>query len=126
VHTAVVTEVSRREVTGASPELPGRALAATVALGLATATGAVRTSRLARCVGLVLCGSYATTVGGAHAAAIDDPSPPALRRAVGAGVLGLILLEAGLLAGAGALVPAVGLAGLWPIARAAARKRAVT
>jgi hypothetical protein len=35
-------------------------------------------------------------------------------------------LEAGLLAGAGALVPAAGVAALWPLARRAAKKRAVT
>ena len=34
--------------------------------------------------------------------------------------------EAGLLAGAGAALPSAGVAALWPIARRAARKRAVT
>jgi 4-hydroxybenzoate polyprenyltransferase len=125
-HTAMVTEVSRREVTGANPEVPKRALAATVAVGTATALLGGRTPRLARCAAVGLCGTYAATVGGAHAAAIDDPSPPMVKRAVGAGVLGLILLEAGLLAGAGAVASAIGLAALWPVARGAARKRAVT
>jgi len=49
-----------------------------------------------------------------------------MQRAVGAGILGLIPLEAGLLAGSGAIVPAAGVATLWPIARRAAKKRAVT
>ena len=49
-----------------------------------------------------------------------------MQRAVGAGILGLIPLEAGLLAGAGAIVPAAGVAALWPLARQAAKKRAVT
>jgi 4-hydroxybenzoate polyprenyltransferase len=41
-------------------------------------------------------------------------------------VLGLMPLEAGLLAGAGALVPAGGVAALWPVARTLARRRSVT
>jgi hypothetical protein len=49
-----------------------------------------------------------------------------MQRAVGAGILGLIPLEAGLLAGAGSLLPAAGLAGLWPLARKLSRRRAVT
>ena len=35
-------------------------------------------------------------------------------------------LEAGLLAGAGALAPAGGVAALWPLARKLARRRSVT
>jgi hypothetical protein len=65
-------------------------------------------------------------VGRAQAEAVQDPSPARLQRAVGAGILGLIPLEAGLLAGAGALAPAAGVAALWPVARKLSRKRAVT
>jgi 4-hydroxybenzoate polyprenyltransferase len=65
-------------------------------------------------------------VGRAHADAARDPSPARLQRAVGAGILGLIPLEAGLLAGTGSVVPAAGVATLWPLARRASRKRAVT
>ena len=72
-------------------------------------------------------GAYAAVVGRAHADAARDPSPARMQRAVGAGILGLIPLEAGLLAGAGALVPGRGVAALWPLARARAREeRAVT
>jgi 4-hydroxybenzoate polyprenyltransferase len=35
-------------------------------------------------------------------------------------------LEAGLLAGTGALVPAGGIAALWPLARTLARRKSVT
>jgi hypothetical protein len=35
-------------------------------------------------------------------------------------------LEAGLLAGSGALAPAGGVAALWPLARSLARRRSVT
>ena len=98
-----------------------RALAATGAVAAAAAV--LSRGRLAA---LGLVGAYATVVGRAHADAAHDPSPAKLQRAVGAGILGLMPLEAGLLAGAGALVPAAGVASLWPLARRAARKRAVT
>ncbi|HWK24933.1 MAG TPA: UbiA family prenyltransferase [Solirubrobacter sp.] len=121
-HTAVVTEVSRREVTGGDSAVPKRALAAT--LGVAVA-GAVL-SRRKRGAALALIGAYAAVVGRAHAEAARDPSPARMQRAVGAGILGLIPLEAGLLAGTGAVAPAAGVATLWPLAKRAAKKRAVT
>ena len=125
-HTTVVTEVSRREVTGGDASVPQRALAATVAVAVAGAVVSRRAPRVGRVVALGLVGAYAAIVGRAHADAAADPSPARMQRAVGAGVLGLIPLEAGLLAGAGAVVPAAGVAALWPLARQAARKRAVT
>jgi 4-hydroxybenzoate polyprenyltransferase len=79
-----------------------------------------------RLAALGLLGAYAAVVGRAHADAARDPSPARLQRAVGAGILGLMPLEAGLLAGRGALMPAAGVASLWPLARRAAKKRAVT
>jgi 4-hydroxybenzoate polyprenyltransferase len=125
-HTAVVTEVSRREVTGADAAVPKRALAATVGVAAAGALLSRRASRFGRAAALGLVGAYAAIVGRAHADAVQDPSPARMQRAVGAGILGLIPLEAGLLAGAGAIVPAAGVATLWPIARNAAKTRAVT
>jgi 4-hydroxybenzoate polyprenyltransferase len=85
-----------------------------------------RAPKLGRAAALGLVGAYAGIVGRAHADAAADPSPARMQRAVGAGILGLIPLEAGLLAGSGAIVPAAGVATLWPIARRAAKKRAVT
>jgi 4-hydroxybenzoate polyprenyltransferase len=120
-HTAVVTEVSRREVTGGDPTVGQRALAATAAVA-----GAAALLSRGRPAALGLLGAYAGVVGGAHADAAREPTPARLQRAVGAGILGLMPLEAGLLAGRGALVPAAGVASLWPLARRAARKRAVT
>ena len=125
-HIAVVTEVSRREVTGGDAGVPKRALAATVGVAAAGALLSRRAPRLGRAAALGLVGAYAAIVGRAHADAVADPSPARMQRAVGAGILGLILLEAGLLAGSGAIVPAAGVATLWPIARKAAKKRAVT
>jgi 4-hydroxybenzoate polyprenyltransferase len=125
-HTAVVTEVSRREVTGGDAGVPRRALAATVGVAAASALLSRRAPVARRVAALGLVGAYVGVVGRAHADAAADPSPARMQRAVGAGVLGLIPLEAGLLAGAGSLVPAAGVAALWPLARRAAKKRAVT
>ncbi len=127
-HIGVTTTVSRSEVQGASPRLPRAALAATAGVAAVAGLLAARASRSAlggiAAAGLV--GAYAAAVGGAHADAARDPSPERLQRAVGTSVLGLMPLEAGLLAGAGALVPAGGVAALWPLARTLARRRSVT
>jgi 4-hydroxybenzoate polyprenyltransferase len=127
-HIGVTTTVSRSEVQGASPRLPRAALAATVGVAAVAGMIAARASRSAlggiAAAGLV--GAYAIAVGSAHADAARDPSPERLQRAVGTSVLGLMPLEAGLLAGAGALVPAGGVAALWPLARSLARRRSVT
>jgi UbiA prenyltransferase family len=149
-HIGVVTTVSRQEMTGGDATVAKRALAATAALAGAAAlvgaragaspSGRRRRAPLARfagrgrppalsparLAGLGLVGAYAATVGRAHADAIRDPSPARLQKAVGTGIMGLMPLEAGLLAGAGSLVPAAGVAALWPLARAAAKRRAVT
>jgi 4-hydroxybenzoate polyprenyltransferase len=127
-HIGVTTTVSRSEVQGASARLPRAALAATAAVAAVAGALAVRRSgsalRTVAAAGLV--GAYAAAVGTAHADAARDPSPERLQRAVGTSVLGLMPLEAGLLAGAGALVPAGGVAALWPLARTLARRRSVT
>jgi len=75
---------------------------------------------------LLLIGAYGATVGGAQVAARRHPAPDGVQRAVAAGVLGLVLLEAGLLASAGAALPAAGVAAAWPLARALDRRRSVT
>jgi 4-hydroxybenzoate polyprenyltransferase len=141
-HIGVTTTVSRSEVQGASARLPRAALAATAGVAAAAIALAARAGggdrrrgapagrrlgspvRTLAAAGLV--GAYAGVVGGAHADAARDPSPERLQRAVGASVLGLMPLEAALLAAAGALVPAGGIAALWPVARTLARRRSVT
>ena len=121
-HTAVVTEVSRREVEGG--DAVGRPPRAGRDRGRRRrGRAAVRRapgSRRAAALGLL--GAYAAVVGRAHAEAVRDPSPERMQRAVGAGILGLMPLEAGLLAGAGALAPAAGVAALWPVARSLPRR----
>ena len=127
-HTASVTAVSRHEVAGGSSDVVKKALAATG--GIAAAAAAVAASRsravLPRALAVGLVGAYAVAVGRAQADAARDPSPARMQRAVGAGVLGLMPLEAGLLAGADRPGRALGVAAMWPVARSLARRRAVT
>jgi hypothetical protein len=127
-HTAVVTGVSRREAEGATPRLGWTALAGTVSVAAAATAVVAGRSRswLRRGAGLALLGGYAISCGRANADAAREPSPERLQRAVGTGVLGLMPLEAGLLAGSGALPQAGGIAALWPFARSLARRRSVT
>ena len=117
----VVTEVSRREVTGGDAIVSeARARRAPSAVAGAGALLSRRAPRSRRVAALGLVGAYAAVVGRAHADADRATRRRrACRRAVGAGILGLIPLEAGLLAGSGSLVPAAGVAALWPLARRA-------
>jgi UbiA prenyltransferase family len=113
-HTLAVTVLSRREVTGGDRLLPAATLAATGAIGLAAAGtpaphGPDRTRRpegrvargLRQVAGAGLLGSYLTTFGRAQLAAVTDPSAERIRRAVGAGILGVMPLQASLATRAG-------------------------
>jgi hypothetical protein len=150
-HTLAVTVLSRREVSGGDRRLPATTLAATGAVGLAAAIRPVtrhrparrsrRGGRVTRGLGQVartgLLGSYFATFGRAQLAAVADPSAERIRRAVGAGVLGLMPLQASLAArtrtlpataghqstsAAGALATAGALAAAFPLARRLSRK----
>ena len=130
-HTFAVTTLSRREVHGGPPEAAQRALWSTAGVTAGAALVAVRRARLRGRRGRLalaasLLGGYAVTLGRAQRDAARDPSPASFQRAVGAGVLGLMPLEAGLLAAAGPLPAALAVAGTWPVARSLARRRAVT
>jgi 4-hydroxybenzoate polyprenyltransferase len=134
-HTLVLIAVSRREVAGAGPSLGWAALAATAAVTAAAGTlagrrlseGSLAEGRLGSAVATAgLLGAYAVTLGRAERDAALDPSPARLQRVVGTGVLGLMPLEGGLLASAGALPAAAALTGGWALARRLARRRDVT
>ncbi|HEY8465835.1 MAG TPA: UbiA family prenyltransferase [Solirubrobacterales bacterium] len=127
-HTATVTALSRHEVHGASERVGRAALAGTaaVALGAAVAIGVRSRSALGRVAGAALLAAYASSVGSAQAEAARDPSPGRVKRAVGAGIMGLMPLEGGLLAGSGAVAAGAAVASLWPLAKSLARRRAVT
>jgi 4-hydroxybenzoate polyprenyltransferase len=130
-HTLVLSAVSRREVAGAGAGLARAALAATAGVTAAAATLArgrlgPRRRPARAWVAAGLLGAYAATLGRAELDAARDPSPARVQRVVGTGVLGLMPLEAGLLASAGALPAAAALAGGWVAARRLARRRSVT
>ncbi len=131
-HTAVVTTVSRQEASGSGPGLAGAALAATTAVtGLAGALArhrlrGGRARGLRRAAAGALLGAYAGSIASAGGRALADPSPARLQALVGTGVLGLMPLEAGLLAAAGPVPAAAVVAGAWPLARRLARRRSVT
>ncbi len=97
---------------GSEPGHPGR--------GVARSAAAV--SVLPGAAGLGLAAAYATVLGRAQLAAVRDPRPATVQAAVGAGVLGIVPLEAALLARAGALLTASGVAALWPLARRLSRR----
>src|SRR5690606_17781625 len=113
---------------GSTPRAGRAALAATAAVsaGAAAAIGSRSRSLLGRVVGAGLLAAYATSVGSAQADAARDPSPGRVKRAVGAGIMGLMPLEGSMLAGSGAVAAAAGVASLWPLAKSLARRRAVT
>jgi 4-hydroxybenzoate polyprenyltransferase len=132
-HTLVLSTVSRREVEGAEPGLAQRAFAATV--GVVAAGGVVsfrrlsdsrRLRRLRQAGAAGLLGAYAVALGRAELRAARKPNPANLQRIVATGILSLMPLEGALIAAAGPVAPAAAVAGAWPIARALARRRAVT
>ncbi|MBY8875885.1 UbiA family prenyltransferase [Micromonospora sp. PLK6-60] len=114
-HTWTVTELSRREVTGADRRLPRATLAGT-ALVAAAAVG----PRPA-VVPAALAAGYATRYGGAQTRVLTDPSPGAVRAAVGAGITGLPALQGALTARAGARVLGLAVAAAAPLGRRLAR-----
>jgi 4-hydroxybenzoate polyprenyltransferase len=128
-HTLAVTALSRREVTGGGPALPATSLATTGAVALAAAAwpvarrGPGRAAHLLRQVaGAGLLGFYVSTAGRAQLAAVADPGADRIRRAVGAGILSLIPLQASLAARTGALPTAAAVAAGFPLARRLSRK----
>jgi 4-hydroxybenzoate polyprenyltransferase len=141
-HTLTVTALSRSEVAGADPRLPRATLAATGVIGAAAGLVAVggghpvgggppprgwkqhsrgRDARH-RLTGAGLLAVYGATFGRAQLAAARDPAPEQVRRAVGAGILGLMPLQAALTAGAGAPVAAAPVAAAFPLARRLSRR----
>ncbi len=150
-HTYTLTALSRHEISGAPARLPALTLAASTATALATALPAVRAAvaasgRLPERAGtacaarsgaagggarstatraaVVTAGAltYLGSYGTAQARAVREPSGENVRRAVGAGILGLMPLQAALTARSGATVAAAALGVVHPLARALARR----
>jgi len=120
LHTYTVTMLSRHEVGGAVPALPAATLAGSAVAGCAAA--ALSTGPLPRRAAAAAVTGYLGSYGLAQARAVRVPSADNLQRAVGAGILGLMPLQAALTAGRGALAPAAALAAGHPLARRLARR----
>ncbi|MEU1164881.1 SCO3242 family prenyltransferase [Streptomyces sp. NPDC005921] len=123
LHTYALTVLSRHEVSGAPAGLPTATLAAsaTTALAAVLPTGAPASRVTAAVAGTAVAG-YLGTYGLAQARAVREPSGPNVRRAVGAGILGLVPLQAALTARAGAPAVAAVLGAVHPLARRLARR----
>jgi 4-hydroxybenzoate polyprenyltransferase len=113
-HILGTTYISRGEVHGSTPTAPRAALAATTAITTATAGN--------NYVVAAFAGLFARSVGGAQVAAAKDPSAQNLRKAVGAGIHGLVPLQAAWCARGGKPLLGAGLMAALPLAKALARK----
>ncbi|NHC14427.1 SCO3242 family prenyltransferase [Motilibacter deserti] len=127
-HTLAVTQLSRDEVSGAkSAAVPAAALASTALVAVAAVAGPVagdrpRTRALHRLAAAAAAGTYAVTVGRRQLDAVQDPSAATVRRAVGAGIHGMMPLQAAFAARNGSVVAAIPVAAVFPLARALSRK----
>lgn len=126
-HTYTLTELSRREVSGARPWLPATTLAGTAALASSLAWPPApplpgRRRAWARRLPAALAGWYAGQYGGAQARAVANPSAPRVRAAVGAGITALPALQGALAARAGAALAGLAVAAAAPLGRLLARK----
>jgi 4-hydroxybenzoate polyprenyltransferase len=126
-HTLGVTVLSRGEVHGADARVPRAVLAGTVAItGATVLLGGRRPGWLSRLASVGLAAGYAGSVGSAQSAAAQDPSSGTVRRAVGAGILGFMPLQAALLAKNGSVRAALPVALAFPLARRLSRRVAAT
>lgn len=113
-HTAGVTLLSRGEVHGIRPAT-ARVAAATTAV---TAAGAALRGGGPLSVALAI--TYGTVVGRAQVAAVAAPDAGTVRRATGAGIRGMIPLQAALVADRAPRL-ALGLLAAGPVVRAASK-----
>lgn len=131
-HIFLITTVSRQEAQGGTRGLALGALVGSAAVTVAAArvsrgrTARSPVRRMGRAASPGLIGAHAASMATAEIAAIRDPRAKNLQRVVGAGILGLMPLEGGMLAGSGAMGRALAVAAAWPIARHFARRRSVT
>jgi 4-hydroxybenzoate polyprenyltransferase len=95
-----------------------------VALAAAVTAGPVRGWRAVAT--WTLAGAYAATVCSAALRARSDPTPANLQRYVGAGILGVIPLDAALLARSAPPLVTAAVAAAWPLARRLTRRRSPT
>jgi hypothetical protein len=124
-HTYTVTALSRREVTGGGPLLPGATLAGTAAVAAVTGVPpGGRGGRGGRWRGLLpaaLAACYAACYGMPQVQALAEPNASNIKAAVGAGITGLPALQGALIARSGAPAAGVAVAAAVPLGRRLAR-----
>ncbi|WP_253776244.1 SCO3242 family prenyltransferase [Goodfellowiella coeruleoviolacea] len=120
-HTLGVTALSRGEVHGARPSTALGALTGTAAATLAAVTGVAR-SRWHRAAAAAGAAVYAATVGRAQLDAARRPDGPTARAATGAGIHGMVPLQAALAARRGSITGALAVVTALPLARRLSRK----
>lgn len=125
-HTTAVTALSRGEVHGTRAPVALGAVAGTVAVAALAATRTTARHPVNRVAAAALSAVYAVTVARSQARAAVSPDARTVRRATGAGVRGLIPLQAALAAGGGSLLGAAALVVAGPVARLAARRISTT
>lgn len=134
VHTYTITALSRHEISGAPARLPATTLAVSSATALSTVLPSVlpavlpprrampREAVVRTAVASAGVLAYLGTYGRAQARAVRDPRASSVRRAVGAGILAMVPLQAALTARAGAPVAAALLGAVHPVAQRLARR----
>ncbi|MGW3644852.1 SCO3242 family prenyltransferase [Streptomyces sp. NPDC000878] len=134
VHTYTITALSRHEISGAPARLPAATLAVSSATALSTVLPSVlpavlpprralpRETVVRTAVASAGVLAYLGTYGRAQAQAVRDPRASSVRRAVGAGILAMVPLQAALTARAGAPVAAALLGAVHPVAQRLARR----
>ncbi|MDP9842207.1 SCO3242 family prenyltransferase [Streptosporangium lutulentum] len=122
-HTYMVTELSRREVSGADRRVPATTLAGTAALAAGvTVAGGSRGAEPGAALQAALASWYLARFGAAQARAVDEPSAPRIREAVGTGITVLPALQGALTVHAGAAPAGLAVALAAPLGRRLARK----
>ncbi|MFB6719225.1 SCO3242 family prenyltransferase [Kribbella sp. NPDC056345] len=123
-HILAVTTLSRGEVHGGTPTPARASLATTAALTLLASTPQPRAPhlRLGWATAAALAGWFARGVVPAQLAAAREPDAAHVRGAVGAGIHGLVPLQAAWVARAGAPRLGAGLALAFPLVKALAKK----
>jgi 4-hydroxybenzoate polyprenyltransferase len=121
-HTYAVTELSRREVTGADRTLPAVTMAVTAGVAAAAAgTGTPGRRHGGRVVTAALASWYATAFGRAQGRAMVQPDAANIRAAVGTGIMSLPALQGALAAGHGRPAAGAAVAAVVPVGRRLAR-----
>jgi 4-hydroxybenzoate polyprenyltransferase len=122
-HTYMITELSRREVSGADRRVPATTMAGTAALAAGvTVAGSRRGAGPGAAVQATLASWYLARFGAAQARAVDEPSAPRIREAVGTGITVLPALQGALTVHAGAVPAGLAVALAAPLGRRLARK----